>query len=84
MAEQTAPADDLRAYWHLFCDCDLFEGADTFAERMEAAGLIELRDVEQSDIDSVMFASELGIELGGMIWVLTDAGLAALGATNGS
>jgi len=71
-------ADELRAHWHSFCDCDVFEGADTFAERMEDAGLIELRDVEQSDIDENPFASELGIELGGMIWVLTDAGRAIL------
>jgi hypothetical protein len=69
--------DDLRQNWHRFCDCDPFPGIDDFQERMEAAGLIETAAVEEDDLDGA-FAAELGMERGGLKWVLTDRGYAAL------
>ena len=42
---------------------------------MEGAGLAEVRVVTDDDLQS--FAAERGIERGGMIWCLTDAGHAA-------
>lgn len=44
---------------------------------MEAAGYIELVPVDDDALDSA-FAAERGIEPGGMMWQLTDAGRAAL------
>lgn len=70
-------ADDLRKNWMRFCDADPFNGSDTFPERMEAAGLIEFVAVTQDALDEP-FASERGIEPGGMMWQLTEAGLAAI------
>lgn len=64
---------DLALHWIDFCHCDRFDGIDTFAERMEAAGLIYLDEVEADDLDDP-FASELGIEPGGKVWRLTDEG----------
>jgi len=69
--------DDLRENWGAFCSADFFEGSDTFEERMEAAGYIQLIPVEPEDLDEP-FAAELGIEAGGMKWVLTDAGRVAI------
>lgn len=69
--------DDLRRNWSSFCDCDQFDGSDTFADRMEAAGLIELDSVTERDLESA-FAAERGIEPGGMVWRLTPGGRAAL------
>ncbi len=65
--------DDLRKNWHSFCDCDPFDGADTFPDRMEAAGLIELLPVTDDDLEQA-FAEELGIIPGGMVWHLTESG----------
>lgn len=69
--------EDLRANWGAFCDADPFEGADTFAERMEACGFIRLRMVRKSDLEE-SFAAERGIEAGGYLWELSKAGRAAL------
>lgn len=69
--------DEFRRHWHDFCDCDTFEGCDTFAERMELAGFIELVPVDADALES-SFAEERGIVPGGMMWTLTSAGRAAL------
>ena len=69
--------DDLRKHWGSFCDCDPFEGAADFSERMEAAGFIRLRSVTRDDLEQA-FAAELGIERGGMVWDLTAKGRKAL------
>lgn len=70
-------AQELAAHWHDFCDADAFDGADTFPERMEAAGLIELVAVTNEALEDA-FAAERGIEPGGMMWQLTPAGRLAL------
>lgn len=75
-AEQ-ASYSELRAHWNAFCDADPFEGADTFADRMEAHGLIQLRAVTVHDLEE-SFAAERGIEKGGSIWVLTKKGRAVV------
>ena len=69
--------DDLRSHWHDFCDADYFEGSATFAERMEAAGLIQTRRVKTADLEEA-FAADRGIEKGGWLWELTDTGRSAL------
>lgn len=69
--------DDFRRHWHAFCDCDPFEGSDTFVERMEASGLIKLRRVTRHDLESA-FADERGIVRGGYVWDTTCEGRAAL------
>lgn len=74
--------EDLRLHWDDFCDADLFEGRDTFVERMEAAGLIELVPVNDEALEEA-FAAERGIEPGGNMWVLTPAGRAALKSGEG-
>lgn len=71
--------EDLRKHWGDFCQCDPFDGSDTFADRMEASGFINLVPVTAEALESA-FASELGIERGGTMWQLTDAGRAALKA----
>ncbi len=77
----SASADirDLKDHWHSFCDADPFEGGDTFAERMEARGLIELVAVTQEALEDG-FAAERGIVPGGSMWQLTEAGRASLQA----
>lgn len=60
-----------------FCDADVFPGSDTFADAMEAAGFIELVPVTKEALED-SFAAERGIEPGGMMYRLTDAGRAAL------
>jgi hypothetical protein len=69
--------DDLRKHWRDFCDCDFFEGYDTFPDRMEERGYITLRSVTRRDLDE-SFAAERGIVKGGTIWVLTEKGRAAM------
>ena len=69
--------DDLRKHWEAFCDCDPFDGAADFSERMEKAGFIKLRRVTRDDLED-SFAAERGIERGGMVWDLTKRGRAAL------
>lgn len=70
--------DELRRNWHRFCDCDSFDGRDTFTERMEALGYVRLRKVRKADVLDEPFAAERGIELGGYLWELTPKGRAAL------
>lgn len=69
--------DNLSKFWGAFCDADHFDGSDTFAERMEAAGYIHLRPVKRSDLDAA-FAADRGIERGGNLWELTKKGRSAL------
>lgn len=71
---------DLCANWGRFCDADPFDGADTFTDRMEAAGLIELVPVDDEALEQ-SFAAERGIEPGGTMWVLTDIGQQAVNAS---
>lgn len=73
-AERLA-AEELRAHWDDFCDCDCFPTYDGFVERMEVAGLVEWRRVDDDDLEQ-SFADEKGIEPGGMIYDLTAKGLA--------
>jgi hypothetical protein len=69
---------DLRQNWAAFCDADPFDGADTFIERMEVAGFIDMRTATKRDVEATSFADELGIVAGQPIWVLTKKGHAAL------
>lgn len=69
------PATELQTYWSAFCDCDRYP--DRFDDRMERAGLIELDDVTDDDLEDG-FARERGIEPGGFVWRLTDLGRQAL------
>jgi hypothetical protein len=83
--EQEAENDlerELRRHWSDFCDADPFPESDTFADRMERAGFIELVAVTDEALES-SFAADRGIEPGGMMWVLTDAGRDILTATKG-
>lgn len=65
--------DDLRKHWQTFCDADPFEGADTFTDRMEAAGFIHIRAVRRADLEE-SFAAERG----GNLWELTKKGRAVI------
>jgi hypothetical protein len=67
-------AEELRAYWNKFCDADQYP--DGFEDRMEAAGFAEVRPVTDDDLHQ-SFSAERGIDRGGMLWCLTDAGHAA-------
>lgn len=69
---------ELRKNWAAFCDADPFDGADTFIERMEAAGFIDIRTATKRDVEATSFPEELGIVAGQPIWVLTKKGHAAL------
>ncbi|MDE2447301.1 MAG: hypothetical protein KGO94_14085 [Alphaproteobacteria bacterium] len=62
--------------WNSFCNADNFVGRETFTDRMEKAGLIELVPVDDDALEE-SFAAERGIEKGGMMWKLTAAGSAA-------
>lgn len=66
----------LRAFWDDYCNCD-FRHED-FADDMEKAGFIKWRTATQDDVDSIMFASELGIVAGEPISELTPAGRLAI------
>lgn len=68
---------DLRKNWAAFCDCDYFDGSETFADEMESAGLIELVPCDDDALEE-SFAEERGIVKGGNMWRLTEAGRAAL------
>ena len=68
---------DLLQHWDEFCDADpLSDGRDfdDFIEGMEAAGFAELVAVDDDALNEA-FASERGIEPGGMMWRLTPLGL---------
>ncbi|MFZ5737686.1 MAG: hypothetical protein ACOY6K_12480 [Pseudomonadota bacterium] len=75
--------DDLRRNWRSFCDCDAFDGSADFAERMEAAGMIALRPVKESDLEE-SFAAERGIERDGLLWELTYKGLKSIAQPAGA
>lgn len=77
MARLSEAQLELRAHWMSFCDADAFAGSADFPERMEASGLIELVEVDDDALDDP-FAAERGIERGGLMWQLTDAGRRAL------
>ena len=70
----------LQALWHAFCDADPVPLE--FIDDMEKAGFVELRSVEDADLDEA-FAAERGIEAGGLLWELTDAGRRALAEAEG-
>jgi hypothetical protein len=74
---QWRTVDDFRKHWPTFCDAGSFDGSDTFSERMEAAGYIELVPVDDDALEKA-FAAERGIEPGGMMWSPTEAGRRAL------
>lgn len=80
---EAAAVAELRAHWHDFCDCDSFPTSEGFTDRMEAAGLIEWRPVDDDDLEQA-FADEKGIEPGGMVYDLTDKGRTAYKATTAS
>jgi hypothetical protein len=77
--------DDFRKHWHAFsqCDCIPIDG-DDFTERLEAAGYIEMATVTKRVLAETSFAEELGFELGGTYWKLTDSGRAALSPVRGT
>lgn len=68
---------ELRRHWNDFCDADPFPGSETFADRAEEAGFIELVPVTREALES-SFATDRGIDPGGMMWVLTAAGRAVI------
>lgn len=70
-------AFELVKYWADFCDCDAVP--PDFADRMEAAGYIELRSVTKDDLEEP-FAAEKGIEPDGSVWQLTTNGRAVIDA----
>lgn len=84
------PEEALRRYWDDFCECD-WGRIDNHAcckdvdleDAWMTAGLIYLRSVDEDDLDDV-FAAERGIEPGGNVWDLTDAGRAALAPSEGA
>ncbi len=77
--EELSAEQKLRAFWNDFCQCDFYH--EDFADDMEKSGFVELRTATQRDVDSIMFASELGIVVGEPMYELTDAGRAALSAS---
>lgn len=67
--------DDLRKYWHAFCDCDVIPiDRDDFTDRLEKFGLIDWSTVTKRDLAETSFAAERGLELGGFCWKLTTKG----------
>lgn len=74
--------DNLRVHWAAFCNGEPFYGDCDFPEFMKAAGLIKWVPVEPEDLD-YPFAAELGFEIDGMKWILTDAGRAAITKAEG-
>jgi len=84
--KQWRTLDDFRNHWHAFSQCDLIPiDSDEFTSRLEAEGYIEMATVTKRVLAETSFAAELGFELGGTYWKLTDKGHAALatGGTNG-
>ncbi len=75
--EEWLDLQSLRKHYNTWCDCDPFEGADTFQERMEARGYIKMRRATRADLEDP-FAYERGIEPGGNVWDLTAKGRKAL------
>lgn len=73
--EDLSTAQKLRSFWDAFCDAD--PCPPEFPDEMESAGFISLVPVTADDLEAP-FAAERGIEPGGMLWQLTEAGRAAL------
>lgn len=67
--------DNFAAMWTDWADADwqLVTDPTTFLEQCEDAGLAECVEVDDDALDDA-FAAERGIEPGGMMWRLTDAG----------
>lgn len=79
--QEATPQQKLRAYWPAFCDADTVPAE--FAEDMEAAGLVELQGLSMRAAKQVVgsdpfWAAKFGEDLPSSIYVLTDAGRAAL------
>lgn len=72
----------LRLFWHDFTQCDWWH--EDFLPEMEGAGFIRMRTATKRDVEDTSFASELGIEKGRPIWVLTKKGNAIPGAVGNS
>jgi hypothetical protein len=70
--EREAAEAALIAHWHDFTQCNAYP--DGFVERMELFGLAVSKECTQEDFDEEAFTSERGIEVGNLIWVLTEAG----------
>ena len=70
----------LQALWRAFCDADPVP--PEFIDDMEKVGFAQLRSVEDADLEEA-FAAERGIEPGGLLWELTDAGRRALAKAEG-
>jgi hypothetical protein len=67
--------DDLRKYWHAFCDADVIPiDREDFTDRLEKFDLVTWRAVTKRDIEATPFAADLGLEIGGMCWELTAKG----------
>jgi hypothetical protein len=84
MKKMIALLDEFRRDWPRFCDADPVE--PDFADRMEAAGLIELQWLDageaQATVDADPFwADKYGDDLPSSVYVLTDAGRQALAAS---
>lgn len=78
--------EDLLKNWAAFCDADPFDGAADFADRMEAAGLIELQWLDEGESQATMeadpfWAAKFGDQAPSSVYVLTDAGRIALQAS---
>lgn len=80
MSRVYTPAEALDLFWDAFCDCDwhlipadVFGTGVDYEAGLEAAGLIEARDVTDEDLEDA-FADERGIEPGGTVWHLTADG----------
>ena len=67
---------DLRKNWNSFSEGTQFDGSGDFAERMEAAGLVELRPITKADLDH--FSAMRGHDVGTLWYGLTSAGAHAL------
>ncbi len=69
--------DSFAAMWDDYTEADwqLVKDPTTFLEQCEDAGLAECVEVDDDALDDA-FAAERGIEPGGMMWRLTDAGRA--------
>jgi len=73
--------EEFRRDWPGFCDADPV--APDFTERMEAAGLIELRWLDEGEAQATVDADpfwtdKFGDQMPSSVYVLTDAGRAAL------
>lgn len=73
--EEWRARDDLRNYWHAFCQADAMPiDRDDFTDRLEKFDLVTWRKVTRKDVEATPFADELGLEVGGTCWDLTAKG----------